>query len=426
MSPPSPESQPDSTYAGSGKQIHQRHTPLSFLVALIFAVVVTTTNIKKEIQGANTHQALPVGCRYLYPINIHHKNKYAPTEHIVLDGINKSKCLDWSNDPSSSCWLIDWENNMDGTTEQMCKDVSTKIEIALNQIQLNESTSNMNMFIFHYNDNHKFPCEPLSNQTINKNMLLYGKRSMAISRGNFQDGTRATYDSYEQQSRGAVAWLPFAVRTDEVLEIIRQTTTYQKNQSSTTGTFDIREGPIVYLPRIQRNIDVQAFFDIDKTKKPANFTKTEMRSQVGYHLLEMAEANPTLKIKVGKVGQNGRLGRLSIQPEYVASILSSKIVVTCQPGEWEGHWRFFEAMAGGAMVMTDPSIHIPEGYVDGENVVVFRSLSDLESKILYYLSHESQRSEIASKGWELALTRHRSWNRMEDFILQDSDKSKCQ
>jgi spore maturation protein CgeB len=81
--------------------------------------------------------------------------------------------------------------------------------------------------------------------------------------------------------------------------------------------------------------------------------------------------------------------------------------------------RLFEAISSGAMVMTDFMWTLPVGYVDGQNIIVYKSLDDLKSKILYYLDpqHENERHQIAYQGWMLAMTQHRTYHRMEQLFF---------
>lgn len=107
------------------------------------------------------------------------------------------------------------------------------------------------------------------------------------------------------------------------------------------------------------------------------------------------------------------------QYDYVQQLLSTKIVVVAQRDEWEDQYPLLEAMAGGAMVMTDAMLSLPSGLVDGQHVVVYDSAKSLRELILFYLhpKHEQKRLSIAKAGWELVMQRHRSWHRMEETIF---------
>jgi hypothetical protein len=76
-----------------------------------------------------------------------------------------------------------------------------------------------------------------------------------------------------------------------------------------------------------------------------------------------------------------------------------------------------EALAGGAMVMTDPMHPLPYHIEEGKQVVVYRSIYELQTLVKYYLEHEEERVTIARAGYEVAMRDHRSWNLMERFIF---------
>jgi len=91
----------------------------------------------------------------------------------------------------------------------------------------------------------------------------------------------------------------------------------------------------------------------------------------------------------------------------------------------EDHYRLFEALISGAMVMMDKMLSLPKGLEHGVSVVEFTSEDDLRSKILYYKSHDDERLAIAAAGRKVAMDRHRSWHRMEEVIFGDV-MSRCQ
>lgn len=74
--------------------------------------------------------------------------------------------------------------------------------------------------------------------------------------------------------------------------------------------------------------------------------------------------------------------------------------------------------------MTDPQLYYPHGvHLDGEqqNLVVYNSIKDMESKIRYYLDprHERERIRIGCRGRALALSQHRTWHQAERLLLND-------
>lgn len=78
-----------------------------------------------------------------------------------------------------------------------------------------------------------------------------------------------------------------------------------------------------------------------------------------------------------------------------------------------------EALASGALVLTDPMNPLPSWYQDGVNIVVYRNLWQLKNYIRYYLNHDSERLKIAKAGFELAMSKHRSSHNMERLVLDN-------
>mgnify|MGYP002173386837 CR=1 FL=1 len=92
-------------------------------------------------------------------------------------------------------------------------------------------------------------------------------------------------------------------------------------------------------------------------------------------------------------------------------------MVVAQRDAWEDHYRLFEGIVGGALVMTDPMLSLPDGYVDRENIVIYKSTDELRQLIVYYLEHTEERLDIARKGWNLAMSRHRTYHWMEELFF---------
>jgi SAM-dependent methyltransferase len=80
--------------------------------------------------------------------------------------------------------------------------------------------------------------------------------------------------------------------------------------------------------------------------------------------------------------------------------------------------RYWEILAAGAMLFTQElDIVIPNGFTDGVDCVLFRSLDDFDEKIIYYLNHEELSKSIASRGYQRLLTYHITLARTE-YILR--------
>lgn len=79
------------------------------------------------------------------------------------------------------------------------------------------------------------------------------------------------------------------------------------------------------------------------------------------------------------VSAAAQTGRTEFSSDYLQALLRTKIVVVAQRDAWEDHYRLFEAIVGGALVMTDPMLAMPDGLVHQESIVVYNSLENLRS-----------------------------------------------
>jgi Glycosyl transferases group 1 len=122
-------------------------------------------------------------------------------------------------------------------------------------------------------------------------------------------------------------------------------------------------------------------------------------------------------VRVGLAGSPTRVGRQSVASAYLDAMLSTKIMVVTQRDGWEDHYRLFEALVSGALVMTDQMLSLPSGLRNGTSLVEFGSLRELMSLLDYYLIHQEERLQIAAKGRRVAMLRHRSWHRIEEVIF---------
>jgi len=127
--------------------------------------------------------------------------------------------------------------------------------------------------------------------------------------------------------------------------------------------------------------------------------------------------NRTLRVETAIQGNRAHTGRQSVSDDYVRTLLQTKIVIVTQRDGWEDHFRLFEALAAGTMVLMDEMVSLPHGLEDGESVVFFHSIQEMQDKALYYLEHTEERLAIARKGWEVTMEKHRSWHRLEEMLF---------
>lgn len=134
------------------------------------------------------------------------------------------------------------------------------------------------------------------------------------------------------------------------------------------------------------------------------------------------------KINIQGKKQIGELNRGSMSRfnapdmrEYFRLLRRSRIVVTCNPSQWEGDHRTWEAFANGPLVFVDkmytPMVH---PLVDGEHCIIYDTsdagLKKLEHRILYFLENPTQAEAIAKTGHDFTMKYHRTSNRIDEIL----------
>ena len=146
----------------------------------------------------------------------------------------------------------------------------------------------------------------------------------------------------------------------------------------------------------------------------------KLRQKVSGIIHDLGENTSTFRpihTFVGLAGNALQAGRRNVHSDYIQAMLHSKIIVVTQRDDWEDHYRLFEALVSGAMVMTDRMLSLPKGLETGVSIVEFQSEEDLRDKILYYISHDKERMEIARRGREVAMREHRTFHRVEQVVF---------
>ncbi|HZS66628.1 MAG TPA: glycosyltransferase [Burkholderiales bacterium] len=78
--------------------------------------------------------------------------------------------------------------------------------------------------------------------------------------------------------------------------------------------------------------------------------------------------------------------------------------------------RVFDVPATGAFLLTDYSPELEEHYRLGDELVTYRDVDELHDKACYYLAHDDERSTIARRGYERALTLPTIRDRMAQVV----------
>ena len=210
-----------------------------------------------------------------------------------------------------------------------------------------------------------------------------------------------------------IGTLRYGVRSDQVKRIEAVYARYEYKHGSPNRNNS--------LPERHRPLDVANFWKIDSVPGDHPGLKDYLRTQVSRAVHSLSSDEKTqpgnLNVTVGIKGQRYGEGRNGVTDDYAEALIDHKIVVVAQRDTWEGHYRLMEALAGGALVMTDPMHPLPYKLIDGDGLVVYTSLKELKEKILYYMEHPTERLRIAARGHYVAMNYHRSWHVVERLLL---------
>ncbi len=128
------------------------------------------------------------------------------------------------------------------------------------------------------------------------------------------------------------------------------------------------------------------------------------------------------KTQIGELNQ-GTMKRFNDtdMKEYFRLLKRSRIVVTCNPGVWEGDHRLCQAFANGALVFVD-RMYVPMRHtlVDGKHCFFYdlsdSGLRELRERILWYLEMPRHTEQIAEAGHNFTMKYHRTSNRIDDIL----------
>lgn len=112
---------------------------------------------------------------------------------------------------------------------------------------------------------------------------------------------------------------------------------------------------------------------------------------------------------------NHRIGRF--WPEEMARIYAQSRIVVNVSAARDVNMRVFEALASGALLITDPADGLDELFRDGEHLVVYRDDAELVPLIEKYLADHAERERIAAAGRALALSEHTYRHRARRMML---------
>lgn len=128
------------------------------------------------------------------------------------------------------------------------------------------------------------------------------------------------------------------------------------------------------------------------------------------------------KTQIGEFNQ-GTMFRFNAPDmrDYFRLLRRSRIIVTCNPGKWEGDHRTWEAFASGALVFVDrmstPLIH---PLIDYSHCIFYdlsnKGLKSLQEKISYFIKYPDEAEHIAKAGYEFTMKYHKASNRINEIL----------
>jgi hypothetical protein len=90
--------------------------------------------------------------------------------------------------------------------------------------------------------------------------------------------------------------------------------------------------------------------------------------------------------------------------DYVDLLYRTKIFVSCGTIYKNSQSRFAEVPACECLLMTDVTLDMePQGWKDGDNLVVYNTLDELEKKVIFFLRNDRERERIAKRGYDHVL-----------------------
>jgi spore maturation protein CgeB len=132
-------------------------------------------------------------------------------------------------------------------------------------------------------------------------------------------------------------------------------------------------------------------------------------------------------IRVDAFGQGWERGRVS-QEEMIRVFNESRINLNLSNSSWNIHsllrgrqqikGRNFEVPGCGGFLMTNYVGGLENYYAIGEEIICFRGRRELLEGIRYYLNHESDRENIARKGYLRTLRDHTYENRFRQIFAR--------
>ena len=143
---------------------------------------------------------------------------------------------------------------------------------------------------------------------------------------------------------------------------------------------------------LPRHIDVAAIFSMVSWAYPRRAA-----------LVEAVKGMKGVNVLTGGFNAHSRI----CHENYIEAINKSKIFINSNGTHKSVLMKYLEAMACGALLVTDePTDSKLLGFVDGENIVFYKTISEAVEKIRHYLDYPNELKRIATKGYNLVRKHH--------------------
>ena len=169
--------------------------------------------------------------------------------------------------------------------------------------------------------------------------------------------------------------------------------------------------------------DVHEVLDLHTKEKPIDIScffrpeQSGMRATVARKVQEYCRTN-NLRCHIGVSGNGHESynGRENFIPGYYDIMKKSKIIVNCNPNNWEGDWRLYESLSVGSCVFVDKMlIPMENPLVDGIHVINY-DLHSIKEKLDLYLTNEGLREEMCLVSKDYVYNYHTPENRIKYII----------
>ena len=157
------------------------------------------------------------------------------------------------------------------------------------------------------------------------------------------------------------------------------------------------------------SVDIEMYRNLNLDKKYDVLTSSTTRVDVYPNRLKVNELINKLKLN--------SVTKRVVHEKYVRCINESKICIISTNIFNSPNMKFTEFTSCGTFVLADKPADMKElGFKDGEHLILYKNMKDLNRKINYYLEHEDEREQIAKQGMKFTRNNHNNTVRVNQMI----------